>query len=107
MDKNLHAESLAYAIKALKPYKPYIRAIYLYGSCARHEQKSSSDVDLFLYVTPDASPKLMREIRANISPDNISLPEVDVHFSMDNEFSGCRVFNNNLKKEAKLLWPKN
>jgi len=104
---NSHAKSLAYAIRALKPYKPYIKAIYLYGSCARCEQKSSSDVDLFLFMTAETSPEIMREIRANLSPGDTSLPEVDVHFSTNEEFSGCKTFNNNLKKEAKLIWEKN
>ena len=31
--------------------KPYIKTIYLYGSCARGEEKYSSDVDLFLELS--------------------------------------------------------
>lgn len=106
MNQTPHAKSLAHAINFLKPYMKQIRKIYLYGSCARCEQKDGSDVDLFLFMTPETSPKLMRQIRTGISPDDITLPEVDVHFSTDDTFSGCKTFNNILSKEAKLLWPK-
>ena len=39
-----------YALKVIQSscIKPYIQSIYLYGSCARGEEKYSSDVDLFL-----------------------------------------------------------
>ena len=39
-----------YALRAIQSscIKPYIKTIYLYGSCARGEEKHSSDVDLFL-----------------------------------------------------------
>ena len=39
-----------YALRAIQSscIKPYIKTIYLYGSCARGEEKYSSDVDLFL-----------------------------------------------------------
>ena len=104
MDEDLHAKSLAHALRALIPYKQHIRAVYLFGSCARGEQTATSDVNLFLFVTPDTPPKLMRKIRVALMPDEINLPEVVVFFSNDDEFTGSRIFNENLKREAKLLW---
>ena len=42
-----------YALKVIQSscIKPYIQSIYLYGSCARGEEKYSSDVDLFLELS--------------------------------------------------------
>ena len=42
-----------YALRAIQSscIKPYIKTIYLYGSCARGEEKYSSDVDLFLELS--------------------------------------------------------
>lgn len=55
MDKR-HEQSLLHALDVLgqERYKKYIRAIYLYGSCTRSEQKYHSDVDLFLFMDEDA-----------------------------------------------------
>ena len=103
---NRHAESLAYAIKALKPYKRYIRSIYLYGSCARGEQRKGSDVDIFLFLKEGTEPRLMREIRTVVMPEDYTLPEVDVHFSTSDTFSGVRTFRQALEKEAVRLWPR-
>jgi predicted nucleotidyltransferase len=42
-----------YALRAIQSscIKPYIKTIYLYGSCAWGEEKYSSDIDLFLELS--------------------------------------------------------
>ena len=42
-----------YALRTIQSscIRPYIKTIYLYGSCARGEEKYSSDVDLFLELS--------------------------------------------------------
>ena len=43
-------DAAEYALRTIQSscIRPYIKTIYLYGSCARGEEKYSSDVDLFL-----------------------------------------------------------
>ena len=54
MEKMIASErqqkALEYAVEAIKksPVLPYVEALYLYGSCARGEEKWDSDVDLFM-----------------------------------------------------------
>ena len=52
-----------YALKVIQSscIKPYIQSIYLYGSCARGEEKYSSDVDLFLELS-ESFPAGIKEI---------------------------------------------
>lgn len=104
--KNRHVKSLLYALNVLKSnkYKEHIREIYLYGSCARGHQKFDSDVDLFLFVDEGVSDQLIRELRIAVSPDDYTLPEVEIKISKTNYFSNSRIFQTNLEREAILLW---
>ena len=45
-----HQEAIEYALNILSanPYKSYIDKIYMFGSCARKEQRYTSDVDLLV-----------------------------------------------------------
>lgn len=99
-----HAESLAYAIKALKPFKPHIDAIYLYGSCARGEQTHSSDVDVFLRLRANTPPQIVQEMRAAVISTDHTMPEVELSVGTGPNFSSFHQFDKNLSKEAILLW---
>ena len=46
-------DAAEYALRTIQSscIRPYIKTIYLYGSCARGEEKYSSDVDLFLELS--------------------------------------------------------
>ena len=51
----LHSsKSIEYAVDIIKKSSvaPFVKALYLYGSCARGEQNYGSDVDLFLELQP-------------------------------------------------------
>lgn len=100
-----HEQSLLYALDVLGKghYKKYIRAIYLYGSCARGEQKFSSDVDLFLFLDRDMPDRLIREMRLEVIP-HYTLPEVELKISKTEEFSSSYHFNKNIKRDGMLLW---
>lgn len=100
-----HAESLRYALNVLSQpeYKKYIRAVYLYGSCARREQKFNSDVDLFLFLDEGMPDDLIREMRMAVIP-HYSLPEVEIKFSKTDLFSNSRHFNRNLERDGRLIW---
>ena len=104
METSKHAKALAYAIHELKPYKRYIDAIYLYGSCARGEQKASSDVDLFLQIKESTPPEIIRKMKIAVMSRVYTLPEVDVHVDRMGGFGPVGQFSENLKKEARLIW---
>ena len=48
-------QALHYALNAIKksPISPFVTDVILFGSCARGEEKYSSDVDLLLVLTTD------------------------------------------------------
>lgn len=106
MKKTRHAESLQYALDILlgDVYRPYIKAIYLYGSCARCEQTESSDVDLFLFLDKSIPHKKRITIRCDVIPDNYLLPEVDIHYSFSDRFSIDKTFQSELERDGRLLW---
>lgn len=103
---NRHEKALIHAVTVLRgaEYKKFIRAIYLYGSCARGDYKASSDVDLFIYVDSIMPEDLRRQLRSEVMPDDFNLPDVELKISDSNVFSDSVHFNNNLKKDAILLW---
>ena len=105
MSMSRHAQSLQHALDVLKQpeYKQYIRSIYLYGSCARKEQKYDSDVDLFLFLDNQAPDELIRRMRLDVIP-HFTLPEVEIKFSKTNEFSSSRQFSRNIERAGKLIW---
>lgn len=104
-----HRQSLEYALEILTgaDFYPYIEAVYLFGSCARKEQRYHSDVDLLVRVNDQVTPKLMRRMRAQVVPEEAGLPEVDLKFAEGNRYSSSYQFNENIKKEGKLIWEKN
>ena len=100
-----HEQSLLYALNVLgeERYKKYIRAIYLYGSCARGEQKYDSDIDLFLFLSTNVPDNIIRDMRLAVIP-NYNLPEVELKTSKSNEFSSSYHFNQNIRRDGVMLW---
>lgn len=99
-----HVEALLYALDVLKreENKKYIQAIYLYGSCARCEQRYSSDVDILLIVK-DMPRKRCIQLKSEIVPEDYTLPVVDLKICEEGiKFS--KTFYDNFKKDGKLLW---
>lgn len=109
VSNNRHKESLEYALDVLfsDTYKQFIKSIYLYGSCARREQRYNSDVDLFIFTTKDINRSVLRSLRYDVIPENGKLPDVQLNYSDTDEFSSDRLFNSNLNREAKLIWVRN
>ncbi len=48
MGRHLKAMQSALQFLTKEPYQKYIEEVYLYGSCAKGNQKYDSDVDLFV-----------------------------------------------------------
>ncbi|KSV58748.1 nucleotidyltransferase domain-containing protein [Acetivibrio ethanolgignens] len=103
---NRHEKALIHAVAVLKEpqYKKFIKAIYMYGSCARKDYKDTSDVDLFIRVDPCMPQKLRRQLRVEVIPDDFRLPDVDLKISDSDDFSDSNHFNDNVRKDAVLLW---
>ena len=102
-----HFEALQKALEILKKekYSSYIKKIYLYGSCARGEQKYSSDVDLFVVVSKNTPKDVIINMRLEISNDDINLPDVELKISTSGKLES-KQFNDNLQKDGVLLWEK-
>lgn len=99
--------SLEHAIDAIASweYKDDVLQIYLYGSCARQEQKRTSDVDLYLIVEKDLPPKAVRDLKTARVPADWKLPDVDVKVDFGREaFLQNDLFHNNVRKDGVLLW---
>lgn len=62
---------------------PYVKHVYLYGSCARKEQTYESDVDLLLEMDPsfnsfaDKTESII-ELKKSLSATDSSLPEIEL-----------------------------
>lgn len=104
-----HLKSLKYAVSVIlsKEYRRYIKSIYLFGSCIRNNPTYSSDVDIFIFFKEDTTKDIIHNLKSNVHPIDYTLPEVDIHYSLDDDFSWSKQFNDNLKKEASCLWKVN
>lgn len=103
---NRHSKSLQHALQVLRQdkYAKYINAIYLYGSCARGTQKYDSDIDLLLMVQADTPKAILRQMQIEVMPEEIDLPPVELKISMGDTFSDSSQFNENIKRDGRLLW---
>ena len=95
-------------------YKNLINKIYLYGSCARNEEKIMSDIDIMVCINNKVikniydSPKLMRQLRNDAVP-NFLCSDIDVHFCNDdiyNEKYDNDLLIKNIRKDAVLIYGK-
>ncbi len=77
-----HQEAIEYALNILSanPYKSYIDKIYMFGSCARKEQRYTSDVDLLVECGERIPPELVRSMRIAVMPEELDMPEIDLKF---------------------------
>ena len=104
MKSRLHKEALINVISQLKEYKE-VDSIYLFGSCARNQEKFNSDVDLIVFLNIPHEQQYFTLYRQLISivPTNISLPETDIHVYFNNtninEFPNMTFFEKMIYKE--------
>jgi len=106
------SKALQYAIDQIKqsPICPFVSELYLYGSCARNEEKFDSDVDLLLELHDDFpvdSPlriDLVR-LRSNVSSGDIDDPETDLKVVIGNTWKDNKMwYYRNVRKEGKKIW---
>lgn len=85
-------------------YCEHICVVYLYGSCARAQQSRFSDVDLFM-CADRIDARIQRKLRIMVTPDNLSLPEVELKFGNAEELAvSNEIFYRNIGRDGKLLW---
>lgn len=107
-----HLTTLKYAKDKISKstLSKYVKDVVLYGSTARGQAKSSSDVDL-LMVLDDKIKNNKRynaeiiNLKGNISTDDFSLPEADLHVVYDETWKdNNNVYFSNVRKEGFSIW---
>lgn len=102
-------QALEYAIQEIGnwKYKNCIEKIYLYGSCARSEQKPDSDIDLYIELGIEVPEEEIRNLKIQCNPDDWKLPDVDMKFDIHNSvLEKDDLFHKNIRNEGILLWEK-
>lgn len=106
-------KSVEYAVNVIKnsPVAPFVKALYLYGSCARGEQRYDSDVDLFLELSPDCDTKKYKDdvilLKGKVSPVDINMAEVDLKVVIGNQWKKNQMlYYQNILKEGVDIWQK-
>lgn len=107
-----HQHALRYAINMVQQsaLKPYVKDLILYGSCARNEQKYSSDIDLLLvldekFLEDQTLRTPMRLLKSQVSTDDIEDPEVDLKIVVGDEWKSNHMqYFKNIRKEGISVW---
>ena len=105
-----HMESASRVAREVlaSPVGPYCERIILYGSCARHEQGPSSDVDLLVVLDEEArelgSAPLLG-LYPRLSDVGRELPEPDVRFQYGDSWERDPLtYFQFIRKEGKDVW---
>ena len=106
-------KSMKYAVDIIKksPIAPYVKALYLYGSCARNEQTYGSDVDLFLELQPDFDIKKYKDevilLKGEVSPVSMEMAEVDLKVVVGDSWKRNQMlYYQNILREGVDIWEK-
>lgn len=110
----LHSsKSVEYAVNVIRksPVAPFVKALYLYGSCARGEQTYGSDVDLFLELQSDFDTQKYKDdvilLKGRVSPNDINMAEVDLKVVVGDEWKTNKMlYYQNILKEGVDIWQK-
>ena len=82
---------------------PGLKKVYLFGSCARGEVRSSSDVDLLVYTEQRlADRKLAAAIRWTLD-EPVQGVRTDVVYKSEETSSGYSVFERAARRDRKLI----
>lgn len=104
---------MKYAVDVIKRSKiaPYVKHLYLYGSCARGEQTYESDVDLFMELSEEFR-QVYEEFRSEVhmlkgevSPLELWDPEVELKVVIGDSWRDDKMlFYENVKREGIDIW---
>lgn len=108
------AKALDYAVSRIRAsaVAPYVSSLYLYGSCARNEQRYASDVDLFLELNADADMELLRDklikLKGEISMPEPGMPDVEMKIAVGDDWRRSdMLFYRNVAADGIDIWEKN
>lgn len=102
-----HNKSIEYAMNILlgETYQTQIKAIYVYGSCARGTAKFDNNVDLLIQCEKEIPTTVVRSMRIDAMPDDYNIPEVVLKFVYGDKWkSGEDTCSRNLCKDGVWLW---
>ena len=96
-------KALEYALEIIRksPVFPYVKAVYLFGSCARKEERFDSDVDLLLVMREEFEEvaeadrkmrKAARQLSSQVSVHANREPKVDLKLVIGDEWEACKMF---------------
>ena len=98
--QNKITHDLDYLIKARIPG---LKKVYLFGSCARGEVRSTSDVDLLILTEKRITDRtLSATIRWTLDED-IEGIRTDVAYTYENAECGSQAFQREINRDKKLL----
>ena len=92
------------------PLSKHVKDVLLYGSTARGQSKHSSDVDILMILDNriknyKRTNDLISYLKGNISSDDYTLPEVDLHVVFDEKWKEANdAYFSNVKKEGFSIW---
>ena len=106
-------DAAEYALRTIQSscIRPYIKTIYLYGSCARGEEKYSSDVDLFLELSESfrSRPELKKYLyllKSEVSSEELDDAESDLKIVVGDDWKRNKMlYYTNVRKEGIQIWP--
>lgn len=82
---------------------PGLKKIYLFGSCARGEVRSTSDVDLLILTKNRIADRTLSAVIRWTLDEDIDGVRTDVVYTFENAGPGSRVFQEELDRDKKLL----
>ena len=92
------------------PLSKHVKDVRLYGSTARGQSKHSSDVDILMILDNriknyKRTNDWISYLKGNISSDDYTLPEVDLHIVFDEKWKEANdAYFSNIKKEGFSIW---
>lgn len=95
--------ALDYALEVIRksPVFPYVKAAYLFGSCARKEERFESDVDLLLVLREEFEEiaetdwemrRAARRLSSHVSVPAYREPKVDLKLVIGDEWETSEMF---------------
>lgn len=86
---------------------PFLKEIYLFGSCARFEQKYDSDVDLAIITEKPLKDHYLRGMILDCLDYELEEVSTDVIFRSSDSDGYSNLFNKEFERDKMLLWKKN
>ena len=87
----------------LKAQSPGLKKVYLFGSCARGQVRSTSDVDLMIQTAGRVADRaLTADIRWELDQEMDGV-RTDVVYTYDNGEAMSRIFKKEVERDRKLI----